>query len=255
MDRSDPKQANRQEYGPFTQPIRVIGSIALGNFFRFATKNTDEESDLLYYGYRYYNPSRGVWLQRDPFSEAGGRNSYVNVGNDLLNRWDALGLAPGLRDCVPLGLFSDSGWALLRALPDGTFTKGGNSGQGTSDGAELVYKRLIRTKYNCCVCTVPKTRGQKIRTEEFYFDIDASEESRQISWVNAAFATPFPVTDFIEEAIDEIAENMGGPQPAGDDDKAIIQRLVAANMPAVTYLPPKARKDTGIPTVFCIWGD
>jgi RHS repeat-associated protein len=41
------------------------------NPFRFSTKYDDDETDLLYYGYRYYNPSTGRWLSRDPLNEAG----------------------------------------------------------------------------------------------------------------------------------------------------------------------------------------
>jgi len=48
-----------------------------------------------YYGFRYYNPTTGRWLSRDPIQERGGVNLYGMVGNDAVNRWDYL----GLRDC------------------------------------------------------------------------------------------------------------------------------------------------------------
>jgi hypothetical protein len=35
------------------------------NPFRFSTKYQDDETDLLYYGYRYYNATMGGWLSRD----------------------------------------------------------------------------------------------------------------------------------------------------------------------------------------------
>lgn len=38
---------------------------------RFQTATDDDETDLLYYGYRYYNPSTGRWLSRDPINEPG----------------------------------------------------------------------------------------------------------------------------------------------------------------------------------------
>jgi RHS repeat-associated protein len=74
--------AARYEYGPFAEPIRVSGSMADAQPIRFSTKYTDRESDLLYYGYRYYNPSTGRWLNRDPLQEEGGSNLYGFVGND-----------------------------------------------------------------------------------------------------------------------------------------------------------------------------
>ena len=59
---------------------------------RFSTKYTDDESDLLYYGYRYYNPSTGAWLSRDPIQESGGDNLYVLLLGDPLDCMDILGL-------------------------------------------------------------------------------------------------------------------------------------------------------------------
>src|ERR1035437_1683622 len=57
------------EYGPFGEVIRMTGLMALANPFRFSTKYQDNESDLLYYGYRFYNASKGTWLSRDPVGE------------------------------------------------------------------------------------------------------------------------------------------------------------------------------------------
>jgi RHS repeat-associated protein len=57
------------EYGPFGEPIRVSGAAA-SNPFRFSTKYQDDETDLVYYGYRYYVPSTGRWLSRDPLSNS-----------------------------------------------------------------------------------------------------------------------------------------------------------------------------------------
>jgi len=59
------------EYGPFGEVIRATGPMARANPFRFSTKYQDDESDLLYYGYRYYNASTGRWISRDPVEELG----------------------------------------------------------------------------------------------------------------------------------------------------------------------------------------
>ena len=40
------------DYGPFGEVIRSTGLMAKNNPFRFSTKYDDDESDLLYYGYR-----------------------------------------------------------------------------------------------------------------------------------------------------------------------------------------------------------
>jgi RHS repeat-associated protein len=60
---------------------------------RFSTKYTDEETGLVYYGYRYFSPGLGRWLSRDPIEEQGGLNLYGVVGNDAINQVDVLGMA------------------------------------------------------------------------------------------------------------------------------------------------------------------
>jgi RHS repeat-associated protein len=79
------------EYGPFGEAIRATGTAASMNPFRFSTKYQDEETDLLYYGCRYYNSTTGRWPSRDPIGERGGVNSYSFVDNDPLSRVDVLG--------------------------------------------------------------------------------------------------------------------------------------------------------------------
>jgi RHS repeat-associated protein len=41
--------------------------MAIANPVRWSTKFRDEESGLVYYGYRYYSPATGRWASRDPF--------------------------------------------------------------------------------------------------------------------------------------------------------------------------------------------
>ena len=93
------------EYGPFGEVIRATGPMAKANPFRFSTKYQDDETDLLYYGHRYYNASTGRWLSRDPIQEQAGLNLYAFVGNDSVCAIDALGLAK-LRFKVIVGIWS-----------------------------------------------------------------------------------------------------------------------------------------------------
>jgi uncharacterized protein RhaS with RHS repeats len=44
-----------------------------------------------HYGYRYYNPQLGRWINRDPIGETGGGNVYGYVMNNPLVLLDALG--------------------------------------------------------------------------------------------------------------------------------------------------------------------
>jgi RHS repeat-associated protein len=66
VDAATGAEAARYEYGPFGEPIRQTGDMADANPFRFSTKFTDEETGMLYYGYRSYNPATGRWLSKDP---------------------------------------------------------------------------------------------------------------------------------------------------------------------------------------------
>jgi len=82
----------RYEYGPFGETLRATGTLAKQNPFRFSTKYTDNETGLLYYGYRFYDPVTGRWPNRDPIGEQGGFNLYEFVGGDPISRTDRLGL-------------------------------------------------------------------------------------------------------------------------------------------------------------------
>ncbi len=80
------------EYDSFGQTIQATGDYATKNPFRFSSKYWDAETNLIYYGYRYYNSQTARWLGRDPSEEAGGINLYGFLNNDSINATDYLGL-------------------------------------------------------------------------------------------------------------------------------------------------------------------
>lgn len=83
------------EYSPYGEFLRTEGTYAKDNPFRFSTKFTDEETGLVYYDRRYYSPSQGRFLGRDPKNEKGGLNLYGFCRNNGINLWDVLGMDPG----------------------------------------------------------------------------------------------------------------------------------------------------------------
>ncbi len=92
IDETTGETAAQYEYSPFGQLTTATGPAAHLNPFRFSTRYQDTETGLYYYGYRYYDPAAGRWLNRDPLGEEGGLNQYGFVGNDPLNSNDYLGL-------------------------------------------------------------------------------------------------------------------------------------------------------------------
>jgi RHS repeat-associated protein len=68
--------------GTLTQPVG------------FSTKSYDQKTGLSYFGFRFYSPVAGRWVNRDPIGETAGVGLYQFVMNDPLNQLDALGLDP-----------------------------------------------------------------------------------------------------------------------------------------------------------------
>ncbi len=81
VDAADQTVAAAYEYSPFGEQITVDGAFAAANPMRFSSKYYDAEVGLYYYGYRYYTPADGRWLNRDPIAEDGGLNLYAFVHN------------------------------------------------------------------------------------------------------------------------------------------------------------------------------
>ncbi len=78
------------EYTPFGEeidpPNRPISP------WRFSSKRVDDETGLVYFGKRYYDPSIIQWITLDPLGTADGPNRYAFVHNNPINQVDAEGL-------------------------------------------------------------------------------------------------------------------------------------------------------------------
>ena len=80
------------DYDPFGREIRATGTAARRLPFHFSSKFTDSETGLVYFGYRFYDPRNGRWLNRDPIGEMGGLNVYAMIKNNAAGFADRLGL-------------------------------------------------------------------------------------------------------------------------------------------------------------------
>ncbi|MCP4345871.1 MAG: RHS repeat-associated core domain-containing protein [Desulfobacterales bacterium] len=98
---ADGSIAAHYEYDPFGNTIKAEGEYKDSNPYRFSTKYFDSETGLYYYGFRFYNPTLGRWLNRDPIEEDGGLNLYVFTKNEPINQIDLLGQFSEFIDCCP----------------------------------------------------------------------------------------------------------------------------------------------------------
>jgi RHS repeat-associated protein len=84
------------------------GPMAATFAHRFSTKYHDPQTGLYYYGYRFYSPELGRWLNRDPIEEGGGENLYGFVGNRTTAYVDILGRNPSnVDESYPVVSFKD----------------------------------------------------------------------------------------------------------------------------------------------------
>jgi type VI secretion system secreted protein VgrG len=85
--------------------------------FRFSTKFTEQESGLVYYGYRFYDAENGRWLSRDPIGEFGPDEDDEDFEDGEFEIYPTMNLyAFGSNDGIN-GFDSDGRyWAAIREL-------------------------------------------------------------------------------------------------------------------------------------------
>ncbi len=79
-------------YDPYGNILGIAGPLAEANLYRFSSKELHPNSGLVYYLYRYYEPSLQRWINRDPIGQNGGLNPYSFLQNDSVNSTDPHGL-------------------------------------------------------------------------------------------------------------------------------------------------------------------
>jgi RHS repeat-associated protein len=88
--------------------------------FGFQGQFRDGETGWYNYGYRFYVPLLGRWINRDPIGEDGDKNIYGFVDENAIDEIDSLGLSPK-DDCENQGKY----WILR--FPDPGFEINGCS--------------------------------------------------------------------------------------------------------------------------------
>ena len=91
VDAGTGEVAARYAYAAFGAMLMSEGLLARRNPFRFSSEYADDETGLVYYNWRHYDPVHGTWLGRDPIGTDGGVNLYAFCGNDPINFFDSNG--------------------------------------------------------------------------------------------------------------------------------------------------------------------
>lgn len=140
------------------------GMAANLNRYRFSTK--EDVGGLYSFGYRFYSPSLGRWMNRDLIAESGGMNLYGFVGNDPVNDIDEYGLQGGRGN-----------------------RKGQRGGTGGSSGSRTPnpYKhcKLDPTDANYIICKTPDGKSVRKKTPPDWYDYKKAVPCPNPWWRNA----------------------------------------------------------------------
>ncbi len=78
-------------YDAFGNTLALSGPLATLNSYRFSSKEYHQNSGLVYFLYRFYDPNLQRWLNRDPIGESGGDNLFAYAMNAPVNTVDPEG--------------------------------------------------------------------------------------------------------------------------------------------------------------------
>lgn len=141
------QRLSQRAYSPYGQ---VTGDDFSLQPFGMSTKRSDFESGLAYFGYRFYMPNLGRWLNRDPLQEQGGINLYAYVNGDPLRYIDPDGrsiFAGGV--CTVASALADfASWWILNDILD--------------DSEELLRDQLDRVHDELERCDIRSSRYYKL---------------------------------------------------------------------------------------------
>jgi RHS repeat-associated protein len=154
------------------------------NPFRFSTKYDDDETDLLYYGHRYYNPSTGRWPSRDSIEELSFHRSYLKtlnfddrvelqnrmpdgnefafLQNDSIDVYDVNGLLAG--NCVTLTEAAATAAAGMAALPATAIVLGVVI---AGEGVVIWYEVCTAPKCGKCKACIPSVGTKAIKRTDY----------------------------------------------------------------------------------------
>jgi hypothetical protein len=163
------------------------------------------ETDLYYYGYRYYSPTLGRWINRDPSGEEGGINLYSFIRNDPINSWDYLGLIKYQFKEGRCKIYVTLTWS-IHFKDDSTGSWTSNQKQQWQKKAENIIEdyfnnspyKCYSCNNSCCVCPNGVEPVINLRYKWWLtfwrkkdFDVDIMFDLNHGSWVRGSGTAEF----------------------------------------------------------------
>ena len=159
---------------------------------------------VVYYGYRYYDPVTGRWPSRDPIGERGGVNLYSFVENDSVGQLDPFGLTPQ----GPVNEYSGKSFTSDCDCPitvtfkkaDWEWTEPGSSSLGVKMNVEMTFELKGGEDKGCCMEVGAmqmsgRFRDGKVVREDGNRGERTSEDGWRIDWpdsLEGGDMIPFP---------------------------------------------------------------
>jgi RHS repeat-associated protein len=158
--------------------------MAKANSLRFSTKFQDDETDLIYYGYRYLGASTGRWLNHDPLGDRplsarrpntrseGYEKATLNLypynclWNDVINKHDYLGLIH-VGDSKPV----ECGAGSVTTKVGDIIVEKYESYNSAGAGGAIISLRFRKSENGACPCC---PRGSYNWTSSIYEDTSPS---------------------------------------------------------------------------------
>ena len=188
-----------EEYGPFGENLRPRSTNILRCPIGWSTKYTDEETGLVAYQLRYYNPTMGRWMSSDPNGEDVDPEAITRetLYGFILNRpqccWDYLGLSWG-HHIIPQSIFNKKVSAAVQEFFHSDVARIFNDAYKTH--GYKTYNKITHAAYNEIIekelenfLGKTKLRDMTLRqAEQFLKEIKSKSKKTAIGRFNAGVA-------------------------------------------------------------------
>ncbi|RIL05408.1 MAG: hypothetical protein DCC71_10465 [Proteobacteria bacterium] len=208
---------------PATAPPRRARS-ALGSPFAFHGQWLDDEAGLLFLRARFYDPSAGQFLQRDPDGMIASVNAYAGFSNNPVGLRDPLGRNPGQFKSLRLieqGIFDNLGgptsWSRIGASESAvreTVKDARNAIEGLSEATESA--RVVDSR----VARIPTDLDANVPTADGSAVLDRTQLDPTAS-ASATADASVPEATLTASGLDATATASALPSPLTLTDSAI----------------------------------